>query len=245
MVILLLTGNCKAEDNRLNSIVLAVEDSWPPYSDSTGQGIATNIVKQAYAAVGIKVILKVLPYARVLKEVEKGFFVGGYNVTRQSTTEKNFLFGQQFLLSAPASFYFSPSNSKAINYKNIKDIPDDSSVGVIIDYEYGDLFDEHKERFKKVYVSNQSQIISMLTLGRIDTAIMFDEVANETLKSMGLNNKSIIKGPLNHTSDIYVAFSRTHKDAVFFKNKLDEGLLLIKSNGQYDEILSYRINILQ
>lgn len=55
-----------AENDRLNSVVLAVEDSWPPYSDADGQGISTNILKQAFSSVGIKLISKVYPYARVL-----------------------------------------------------------------------------------------------------------------------------------------------------------------------------------
>jgi polar amino acid transport system substrate-binding protein len=239
-ILLLIHSHIALADNgRATSVVLAVEDSWPPYADSEGQGISTNIIKQAFAAIDITLIVRVLPYARVLNDVTKGILVGGYNVTRQESTEKNFLFGQQALLQAPASFYFTQENVAAADYKSITDIPTGSRVGVIIDYEYGDLFDQHKSRFKEVKVSSQEQVIKMLRLGRIDSAIMFDAVASHTLKSMKLSIDSIKQGPLNHTSDIYVAFSRSHKDAQFFADKLDQGLLLIKNNGQYDKLLQY------
>lgn len=223
--------------SQTNSVVLAVEDSWPPFAGSEGQGIATNIIEKALAEVDIRLILKVSPYARVLDEVEKGIVVGGYNVTRQTSTEEQFLFGQQALLTASASFYFPAKNIQTQKYTNIADIPDGTRLGLIINYEYGDLFDQHKHRFKQVRVSKQTQIINMLKNGRLDSAIMFDAVATHTIMTMKLEPTSILKGPHNHTSNIYVAFSLQHKDAQYFSDKLDQGLALIKANGQYKKLL--------
>ena len=228
-----------APPTQLSSVVLAVEDSWPPYAGADGQGIATSIIEKALAEVGISLLLKISPYARVLNDVEKGLVVGGYNVTRQESTNKQFLFGQQAILTASASLYFSAENTEAQYYDSIADIPAGSSMGLIIDYEYGDLFEQHKNRFKEVRVSNQTQIINMLRLGRIDCAILFDAVASYTLKSMKLPENEILKGPLNHASDIYVAFSPSHKQAKYFADKLDQGLEKIKRSGQYSELLQY------
>jgi polar amino acid transport system substrate-binding protein len=241
LIILLLPiamgSACQADEGRSTSVVLAVEDSWPPYADDHGQGISTNILEQAFASVGIKLIVKISPYARVLNEVEKGILVGGYNVTRQASTEEQFLFGEQAILLAPASFYFSNDNHQARQYKSIADIPDGTTIGLIIDYEYGDEFEKNKHRFKQVRVSKQEQIINMLRLGRIDGAIMFDAVAKYTLKSMDLAEASLQKGPLNHTSHIYVAFSRSHNKAQYFADKLDQGLTNLKESGQYQQLL--------
>jgi polar amino acid transport system substrate-binding protein len=77
----------------------------------------------------------------------------------------------------------------------------------------------------------------MLRLGRIDGAIMFDAVAKYTLKSMDLAEASLQKGPLNHTSHIYVAFSRSHNKAQYFADKLDQGLTNLKESGQYQQLL--------
>lgn len=237
-VLFVFAATCQADNISKDSVVLAVEDSWPPYADSTGEGIATEIVRQALATMGIELFIKVSPYARVLDEIEKGFVVGGYNVTRQASTQENFLFGEQALFTANASFYFPASNAQVNQYRSIADIPSGYTVGVIIDYEYGNAFEQHKNRFKEVYVSNQTQLINMLKLGRIDSAIMFDEVATHTLKSMNLAGNTIQKGPLNHTSDIYVAFSNSHADAPYFAEKLDAGIINIQRNGNYDKLFT-------
>jgi polar amino acid transport system substrate-binding protein len=97
---------------------------------------------------------------------------------------------------------------KAHNYKALADIPDGTIVGLIIDYEYGDKFEQHEHRFKQIRVSSQEQIINMLKVGRLDSAILFDAVDSFTLKSMRLEPTDILKGPINHTSDIYVANMR-------------------------------------
>jgi polar amino acid transport system substrate-binding protein len=238
LLLIALSSFCQSEETRLNSVILAVEDSWPPYADTNGMGISTSIIEQAYASVGIKLITKVSPYARVLSEIEKGIVVGGYNVTRQQSTEDNFIFGKHAILSATASFYFSTSNIKASQFASINEIPNGSKIGLIIDYEYGDIYEQHKHRFEEIRVSKQEQIINMLRLGRLDSAIMFDAVAQYTLNKMELNaNESIQKGPLNHTSAIYVAFSKQHKNASYFASKLDQGLITIKQNGQYEQLI--------
>lgn len=228
-----------ADNKHLSSVVLAVEDSWPPYADINGEGISTNILKAALASVDIDLTLKVVPYARVLYEVEQGIIVGGYNVTRQELREEQYLFGEEVLLNAPASFFFPPDQESLEAYKSIADIPDGANIGIIIDFEYGDVYEQHKHRFKEVKVSQQTQIINMLKQGRLDTAIMFDAVALYTLDIMNLPANTIHKGPLNHLSNIHVAFSKSHKDSEYFSEKLDQGLINIKKNGLYNTLLKY------
>lgn len=221
----------------ITEMTLAVEDSWPPYANAYGEGISTDIVSKALGSVGVKLNLKVYPYARVLNEMSKGLVAGAYNVTRQKSSEEQFIFGDQAILTASSSFYFPQKNIEAQNYTSISDIPDGASIGVITDYEYGDVYEQQKHRFKEIKVLQQTQVINMLRLDRIDGAIMFDTVASYTLQSMGLDENSINKGFLNHNSDVYVAFSKAHKNSVAFAKKLDEGLLKIKNNGQYLEII--------
>ncbi len=65
---------------------------------------------------------------------------GGYNVTRQASIEGMFLFGNEVLFSAPASFFFKVG-SRAY-YKFYADLPNDIRVGLIIDYKYGDIYEK-------------------------------------------------------------------------------------------------------
>lgn len=241
LLLCVLSSHLRAESLELatdNSIQihLGAENSWPPYSDAQGQGISTALIKAAFAKTGLTPTFKVLPYARVLHDLESGKIDGGYNVTLQVTTKDKYIFGQVPLINVEAFWFFIPGMHPTI--KSIADIPDKFRVGVIRDYEYGDIYENHRHRFTEVQVSQQSQIIRMLKQGRIDAAIMFEREAEFALKGMQLEASIFDKRFLNHHGDVYVAFSHKSPRARWFAEQLDKGLLMIKETGEYDRILS-------
>jgi polar amino acid transport system substrate-binding protein len=205
----------------LETITLAAENSWPPYSDEGGNGISKNIIQAAYNAVNIRVEFIVVPYARALKMTKNGQVDGAFNVTKQKSTIDQFNFGEIPILQANASFYYH--NDTVINFTSADDISKKISVGVIIGYEYGDNYEKNKNRFKEVRVANQTQLIKLLKKKRIDVAIMFDDVVTSKLNDMGLQPNDIRKGKLHQKSDIYVAFSKS-KNTKHAMKMLDKGL---------------------
>lgn len=217
-------------------LILGAEDSWPPYSDKSGQGISTNIVKAAFAKAGLETQVVVRPYARVLQDVKAGALDAGYNVTRQQNTELEFIFGKEPILQASAYWYFRTNTTPPAT--TTKNLPDGYRVGAIIDYEYGDIYEAERRRFKEVRVPRQAQLIKMLKQGRIDAALMFEEEANQTLKEMGLSNTAIQKGMFNHTSDIYLAFSRKRPHSQELAQKFDQGIKKLKETGEYKRLLN-------
>lgn len=214
---------------------LGAENSWPPYSDEHGQGISTELIKTAFAKNGVVPNFHALPYARVLHDLDSGKIDGGFNISRQSTTEKRFFFGDVPLIHVEAYWFFLPDTHRGI--KSFKDIPDKFRVGVIRDYEYGDEYENHRYRFNEIKVSQQSQIIRMLLQRRIDAAIMFKDEANFAMQKMNLPNSTFDRRFLNHQGDVYVAFSHKSPRARWMAQQLDKGLLMIKESGEYDEIL--------
>jgi len=188
-------------------ILLGVENSWPPYSDSDGNGISKDIITKAFNAVDLEVEFVVLPYARALKMTKDGTLDGAFNVTKQISTIKQFNFHDNPFLKASASFYYPPNS--LLNYQSLVEIPDDMIIGLIIGYEYGDDYEKHRQRFNEVRLTKQSQIIEMLQSNRIDMAIMFDEVAAYSLQQSNLPSSTIKQGAINHISDIYIAFSKS------------------------------------
>lgn len=240
LLLCLLAIQIRAESPAIGStdasirIHLGAENSWPPYSDENGQGISTQLIKAAYAKAGLTPSFQVLPYARVLHDLESGKIDGGYNVTLQSTTKDKYIFGQVPLLRVEAYWFFIPGTHAAI--KSIKDIPDKFRVGVIRDYEYGDIYENHRRRFNEIQVSQQSQIIRMLKQGRIDAAVMFDHEAKFALKGMQLDTTIFDKRFLNHSGDVYVAFSHKSPRARWLAEQLDKGLNELKHSGEYNQI---------
>lgn len=226
---------CAPSFSAEKTLIIGAEDSWPPYSDKNGKGISTNIIRAAFASQSIHIDIRVKPYARVLHEVKSGALQAGYNVTRQENTEREYIFGKIPILKAKAYWYFSPQKLK--NFSSIQDIPSGFSVGGIINYEYGDEYEKLRHKFREVRVPKQSQLIKMLESGRVDAVIMFEEEAKQALRDMQLPPSTIKKGLYNHTSDIYVVFSKKHKDSVEMAKALDKGLLQLKSTGEYFNLL--------
>jgi polar amino acid transport system substrate-binding protein len=218
------------------TLILGAEDSWPPYSDKRGQGISTNIVKAALAKVGLESQIVVRPYSRVLQDVKAGALDAGYNITRQKNTEQEFVFGNEPILRASTYWYFRWDTTPPAT--TTQSLPDGYKVGVIIDYEYGDIFEEERHRFKEVRVPRQVQLIKMLKQGRIDAILMFEEEANQTLKEMGLSKTAIQKAMLNHTGDVYLAFSRKKPHSQELAQKFDQGIKKLKETGEYQQLLN-------
>lgn len=217
-------------------ILLGAENSWPPYSDQHGEGLSTQLIKAAFAKSGLTPSFKVLPYARVLHDLQSGKIDGGYNVTLQKSTQDKYIFGQVPLVAVKSYWFFLPGKHAQIT--SITDIPSNFRVGVIRDYEYGDLYENHRHRFDEVQVSQQSQIIRMLKQGRIEAAVMFDREADFALKEMKLEASIFDKRFLNHSGDVYVAFSHKSPRARWLAEQLDKGLNELKITGEYEQLLN-------
>lgn len=222
------------------SPVIAVENSWPPYADEMGEGLSTSIVQHAFSAVGITPKIQVLPYARVLYDIKSGNVVGGFNVSKQTSTEEIYLFGHSALFIAKSSFFFRPGDG--VQYNDIGQLPDDFRIGIIFGYEYGQVFEHEKHRFEELKVSSQTQLINILLAGRVDAVIMYDEVAKYTLNKMKLDSASLYRGFPNKESRIHIAFSRKHPDSEALAKALDKGIEIIHSNGVYDKIVAGEID---
>jgi polar amino acid transport system substrate-binding protein len=217
-------------------ILLGAENSWPPYSDELGQGISTRIITSAFAKTGLTPQFKVLPYARVLHDLASGKIDGGYNVTLQASTKDRYIFGEVPLVSVASYWFFLPGTHPEI--KSIADIPSSFRVGVIRDYEYGDIYENHRHRFSEVRLSQQSQIIRLLKQGRIDAAVMFDHEAASALKNMQLDISIFDKRFLNHQGDVYLAFSPKNPKAHWLAGQFDKGLRELKQTGEYEQLLA-------
>lgn len=214
---------------------LGAENSWPPYSDEKGQGISTELIKAAFAQRGIVPSFRPLPYARVLHDLTSGKIDGGFNVSRQASTEAKYVFGDVPLFEVEAYWFFLRGTHQTI--QSFNDIPDNFRVGVIRDYEYGDEYEQHRHRFNETKVSQQAQIIRMLKQGRIDAGIMFKDEAAFTLKKMRQQSSLFEQRFLNHRGSVYVAFSHKNPNAHRMAKQLDKGLLMLKASGEYDRII--------
>lgn len=223
-------------DSHALTLKLAAEDAWPPFSDAQGNGYSRDLALAAFALSGVSLEIQSVPYARALNMTLAGQVDGCWNVTRQPNTEEQYLFGDEPLFTASASYYFKTGKEK--NWQSPADIPDGTVLAVINGYEYGAEFEKHRHRLKLIEVSKQQQMIAMLISERVAGAIFFDRVFDYTMAGSHYDRSLIRRGQQNHTSDIYIAFSRLNPASAEYAKQLDEGLKTLKSNGEYQRIMN-------
>lgn len=214
---------------------IAAENSWPPFSGRRGLGLSQKIASEAFAVTGYRLDLIVVPYARALRLVDQGEVDGCWNVTRQANTEERFHFGTEPLLQADVSFIYRANN--VYDFTTIADIPTGTKIGVIIGYEYGDEFELHKDRFQITSVPSQKSLLYMLSAGRFDMVLMFDEVFAFKLAELKLKPAGYVKGNNFYRSDIFIAFNASSPRSHILSQALDKGLQYLHKTGRYAEIM--------
>ena len=166
LAVICLSFSCLAVSGE--EFIFAAEDSWPPFAKPDGTGISRTIIEQALAYSDSSAMFVTVPYARALKMAENGQVDGAYNVTRQKNTLAMFVFGNEPLFQARASFYY-PKDSR-FDYESVDKLPNGMNIALITGYEYGDKFESQRKRFKEVRVANQRQIINMLRENKVHMA---------------------------------------------------------------------------
>lgn len=211
-----------------------MEDHSYPYAKEDGTGMSVDLVKAAYEAVGIEVECVVRPYKRLLMEIQKGKFLGGFNVVRESSTDTLFIWGDEMLYMAKVNYYVH--KDFPLKVQSAEELTNDEVIGAMLGYEYGDHFFKNNT-IKKELTASQVFNIKKLLDKRLDATLMAEKGANYWLSKMDLSGTIIPAFVCNH-SEIYVAFSKVYPNAKFYANKLDEGLRLIKKNKSYAEIMN-------
>jgi len=236
-LLLCLISYSLAADDMAKTIKLAAEDNWAPYAESSGSGLSHSLINSAFSRVGIKVDSIVVPYARAVVMAKKGIVDGVFNLIKQASTQDQFIFGKQALFSATASFY--QNNQSPLDVESKWQLPQNTKVGIIDGYEYGDELSE-LPNIQIIKLSNHHQLINLLLLNRIDTAIMYDLVAEQYIDQMRVASE-IGSTFINHTGQVYLAFSKENPESEYLAQMLDTGLTALKNDGSYQQIMTSSI----
>jgi polar amino acid transport system substrate-binding protein len=218
------------------TIILGAEDDWIPYSKADGTGMANEIVAAAFKSVGIDVDFKVMPYNRILKLVEWGDLLGGFNVPLDEESKRKYILGNTSLYDAVSAY--NQNREKPLKAKTRDELVHKEKIGVVLGYGYGDHFLKAVEAGKIIKEDSRSEKINLkkLAAGRIDATIIYDKTASVLLKELGLENK-IEAAFINETTPIFLAFSRKNPKGQYYADQLDKGLANIKKDGTYKRIM--------
>jgi len=233
LILLLLQSFCSAS---AADLTIAAENKAPPFSNEKGEGYSFDIINAIFENSDYRISFVSLPYPRAVASVKAGLVDAAFHLTKQLDSEPNLIFGEEPLVTSSAYFYYA-ANSKD-NYGSIEEIPNQISIGVMNGFEYGTQFEEQKSRFLLVKAVDQKQLISMLVNRRVNVVIMYEDIANYTMKQLPSQKHLIRKGHVVVSSDAYLALSSSTPNAKQIIAFIDNQLKSLKESGEYRAIFA-------
>ncbi|WII71457.1 transporter substrate-binding domain-containing protein [Bdellovibrio sp. 22V] len=221
------------------TIVINGEDDWAPYSSATKdyknvQGLAPDIVRAAFKTQGITVITRPVPFARCLYEVSEGSAIGCFDTVMSIETQDGFIFHTTPLFKADMVVYGRVHEpQRTLSFKDLEG----KVVGTTNGYTYPTEFIANTKIIHSPGPTEKSQL-EKLASGRVQYAILWGLTAPylfEERPDLAAKIKSL--GVIS-TTNLYLSFSKKHKDGAKYAAVLEKGLQAIIADGTYAKIVN-------
>ncbi len=196
------------------------------------EGIAVDLIQAAFKAEGVDVKFISMNYDRGMAMVKDGKAIGCFDAPRTKEIEDVYLWHDERLFPAESLIYSTADFSGTI--KNASDL-EGKKLGLTQGYGYGDSIDLN-EKIDKLYSKSDEIILKKLSAKRVDFVIVFGKVADYLIGKLGIADKVKSVGS-SETTDIYLAFSKTHPEGKKWRDLFSAGFAKIKGDGTYDKIM--------
>ncbi len=218
-----------------NVIILSCTE-WAPYTGVklNNKGFFTEICETALKRSDYKTVVKVVPWKRAVEMTKKGKFHAllGASYTKERTSYfkyPNYFWG--------STIHFFAKKGHNFKYKKIKDLCP-SKLGIL----YGSFLTKRFKKYSCFKIETVPKIelnIKKLANNRLDLFLDTKDSVNYYLNS----NMKSYKGriiPLPEaliTDKIYLVFSKQLNNYKKLTKDFDKGILKIKNDGTYNNIL--------
>ncbi len=220
---------------------LAVCQDFYPYTgvaDGKAVGFSVDLVRAAFAAVGVTANYRLLPYPRCLAEAERGLVLGCFAIGREADS---FTSGKLIAHRTPMStfilglFVNASSKLQALRLQDMKNL----RVAVAKDAAYGEMFERSTQGIR-IDVLNEITGLRMLARGRVDAALLDQRSCAYLVRShreefAGLFRDAAMPGSFP-TMFLHVGFSAVRPESQRYADLMDQGLAAIKASGAYERI---------
>ncbi len=235
LALLCVWGACQAA--AAETISLGAEDAWYPYSgqiNGEARGFTVDLVRAAFAAVGVDVSFQSLPYARCMRKTKEGSLLGCFDTSRSAIVEADYLWHKKPMFNARILIY-ARADHTGPNTMSVLDL-EGKPVIVTHGYEYGDAFDSNKNMLRQSAPTDLSGM-RMLLAHRGDYVLVFERVAHQLIKEHPgeFAGKIVPVGVLSELR-LYTVFSKTFPNSARYLELFDQGFAIIGKNGRLHEI---------
>ena len=219
----------------VDSVVL-VADPYPPYQFQEGEcvcGVDHDVIAAAFAEHGLKTITMLAPWEECLKVLDAGEAHGIFQIQRTAEREKAYVFSE---VLRTAKTVFLTSRQKPIRFIDksaLEEIVARYFLGSVKGYSY-DPFIDSLQPPSKVEVNSQEELLTCLSKGRIDLAVIDQGVASYLCHRLGIQNIVRAEG-FEINRDLHVAFRKNLSELA---NIFNSGFSGIKSKDTIQKIFA-------
>ncbi|KAB2970686.1 transporter substrate-binding domain-containing protein [Zoogloea sp.] len=220
------------------TIVIAAEDDWPPYSsikaDRSGpEGFTPELVRAVFKLKGVDVRFLTVPFARCLHYAETGRTVGCFNATIVEGNRNTFHWHPTPMFSEELAI-FARSDQPG-DHLTLKDL-EGQTVSVTIGYTYPTELMQN-QAITRFAATSDAQQLRMLATGRVRFALV-----NTMPGYLRIHAEPSLQGRIRQVGRVsvdgfWVAFSKAHPDGKRMAGIFEDGLQQLKASGRYDEML--------
>ena len=215
-------NNIAAEpaNNQLTALkIQIVTEDHRPYSYlENGKiiGSATQIVTQVLQQADIEFTIEQLPWARAFSKAKSEANTLIYPITRTQEREDRFHWVGEVMPVSRWYFYKQQQRSDIV----INDLEDAKKYSVAVHRDS----DKHsfltKHNFQKIILgSQQTQLVELLTMNRVDVLLLNEHTMKAYLKSTETPNVMVVQAFKAKESRAYMAFSKETEHQIFERAK--------------------------
>lgn len=207
-----------------------------------GQGIATEILKEAFSEEGIDVEIAFFPWKRCQFMLEENQLDGIFPYTRNDERISKFNYSQG-LINVKTVFFYLEKKIEKLKFEKYEDLKE-YRIGGVLGYWYEETL--NKAGLSLDLVASDEQNIKKLLAGRIDVAIMTDIggwylIQNQFpdyLKQFKTTDYNLPWQKLNDKESVScLIVSKKNTNGSEIIDKFNKGLNKIKKNGKYQKIM--------
>ncbi len=232
---LALTLSCSAQAETFKLVTF----EYPPYEyteDGGVKGMAVDVVREVFHAMGHDVAIESLPWARAQMLFERGDVDGIFTFFQNEERQAYTLYSRELLVTQTIALWVLKGS--AIEFGGDLSKLQPYSIGITPKTSYGERFDTAM-KYELLRTDPAPTIegnIRKLVSGRIDVWVSNRDGAIHELKRLGLwGQVRELKQPVQ-VVPAFIGFSKTRNHAVL-RDAFDQALQKLKQSGGYDRLL--------
>lgn len=217
---------------------IMVEDDAAPWAQADGSGAAHDMVKAAFAAVGIDVSLRTVSYARCKHMVVTARTVACFSMSPDPAIADKVALSQQPLYHPYAEYFENIAHP--LQAASEGEIPRGAVIGIVTGYEYPDSVNRLAERGVILEAAgSESANMKKLASGRLDAAVVnLDELKSTDFITHKAGVSGAVKPVFRSAAfGAYIGFSTEHPQGLWAREKFNEGFAKISADGTVQRIL--------